>query len=157
MKDKLLGYLFKGYAKRLKSDYDNQLELKLSVFKATFDVKDLIRERLKGIRPNHPEENSILQNHLAGLDDVSRLAFLSKAYGIIENNEAFKVVLNSLMVEQEHFSMMNSSDMVDVNFGRATINGLMLLEDQLTALKNLYLNETEFNVKMTDAEKFSEL
>ena len=157
MKDKLLAWLFKDYAKRLKSDADYELKLKIDTFKAGFDIKDLIRERLKGIRPNHPEENTILQNHLAGLDDVSRLAFLSKAYGIVENNEAFKIVIQSLIVEQEHYAMIHSSDMTDVNFGRATINGIMLLEDTMTLLRNMYINETEVAKKMTDEERLSAL
>lgn len=157
MKDKVLSWLFRGHAKRLKAEYQDQLDLKLDAFKATFDIKDLVRERLKGIRPNHPEDNSILQNHIAELDDVSRLAFLSKAHDLVKNNNTFKIVVDSLIVEQEHFSMLNASDMVDVNFGRASVNGVMLVEEEMNRLAGMYLAETEGNKMMTDAERLSAL
>ncbi len=157
MKDKLLSWLFRSYAKRLKTDYKNQLDLKLDAFKATFDLKDLLRERLKGIRPNHPEDNSILQNHLAGLDDVSRLAFLSKAHDIVNNNNTFKIVVESLIIEQEHHTMLHASDMPEVNFGRASVNGMMLVEEELNRLGNMYITESENNKVLTDEERLSAL
>ncbi len=154
MKNKILAWLFKSYAKKVNDEAQSTLELKIDAFKATLDIKDLIRERLKGIRPNNPEDNSILQNHLAGLDDLTRLAFLSKAYDILENNTTFKVVLESLIVEQEHFSILHSDGMSEVNFGRATINGVMLVEDTLSTLKTMYLNEKDNNKVITKDESF---
>lgn len=156
MKDKLLGWLFKGYAKRLKDDSENVLELQIEAFRRTLDVKDLIRERLKGIRPNHPEENTVLQNHLAKLDDATRLVFLSKAHDIMEN-ETSKVVIESLIVESEHKAMIESVDMVDVNFNRSSINGIMLYEDEMTRLDVMFKEEQEKNKVMTEEERLSAL
>ncbi len=155
--DKILQYLFRGYSKRLKDTIESQQKLTLDAYKSVFSPKDLIRERLKGIKPNLPESNTILQNHLASLDDVSRLAFLSKAYDIVKNNPTFKLVLESLIVEQEHYSMLEAKDIEEVNFGRATINGLMLIEESLSVLSGMYEEEKETQKPLTDEEKLSSL
>lgn len=157
MKNKILAWLFKDYAKRLKEESSKTLELQMEAYKATFNVKDAIRERLKGIRPNNPDDNSILNNHLSSLDDQSRLAFLSKAYEIIENNTTLKVVIDSIIIEQEHNSMMYASDMAEVNFGRGSINGVMLVEESLNSLSGMYKKEKEFNQKMSEEERLSVL
>lgn len=141
---------------RLKAHYHSQMVAEIDFYKQTLDIKDLIRERLKGIRPNHPEDNTILQNHLAGLDDASRLAFLSKAHDVTENT-TFKVVLTSLMIESEHKGMIDSVDMEEVNFNRASINGLMLMEEELTLLDKSYKVEKSHNDTMTDEERLSTL
>ena len=156
MKDKILGWLFKGYAKRLKEDSRNTLELQMEAFKATFDVKDLIREKLKGFRPSHPDDDTVLQTHLASLDDPSRLGFLSKAHEVI-TNETYQVVIKSLIVESLHDAMLNASDMAEVNFNRATINGLILVEDELMTLDKMFLEEKEKLKIITEEERFSAL
>ncbi len=155
--DKILQYLFRGYSKRLKDTIESQQKLTLDAYKSVFSPKDLIRERLKGIKPNLPESNTILQNHLASLDDVSRLAFLSKAYDIVKNNPTFKLVLESLIVEQEHYSMLEAKDIEEVNFGRATINGHMHIEESLAVMSGRYEEEKETQKPLTDEEKLSSL
>lgn len=156
MKDKILGWLFKSHVKRLKESSETALELQMEAFERTLDVKDLIRERLKGIRPNHPEENTILQNHISTLDDASRLVFLSKAHEVMENPTA-KLVMESLMIESEHKAMIEAVDIVDVNFNRASINGLMLYEEEMERLDTMYKTEKEQQKEMTDAERLSAL
>lgn len=133
------------------------MNLELEAYKASFDIKDIVRERLRGIRPNRPDEESILQIHLAGLDDASRLAFLSKAYDIIKNNETLKTVILSLIVEAEHKAMIYSVDMEEVNFNRATVNGIMVLEEELLRLGNMYVDEKELSKDMTEEERLSAL
>jgi len=152
MKNKLLKWLFRGYAKGL----DEQASLKEEAFNATFDVKDLIRERLKGIRPNHPESGTILENHLKGLDSGERLVFLSKANEALKN-ETLQVVMKSIIIESEHKAMLEAGEMVSVNFNRATINGAMLIEEELEGLKSMYKEETKDKEKMTEEEKFNPL
>jgi hypothetical protein len=156
MKNKILGWLFKSYAEGVKEDGRKTLELQMEAFKATFDVKDLIREKLKGIRPSHPDDDTVLQTHLAGLDDASRLAFLAKAHAVI-TNETYQVVIKSLIVESLHDAMLNAGDMTEVNFNRATINGLILVEDELMTLDKMYLEEQERTKKMTEEERLSAL
>lgn len=156
MKNRILEYLFKGYSKSIKEEAERGLETKLEAYKATLDIKDLVRDRLKGVKPNNPDDNTILFNHLDGLDDASRLAFLSRAYDIV-NNETFKIVIKSLIVESEHKAVLDSGNMEEVNFNRATVNGLMLLEEELNQLATQYKNEKEESKGMTENERYSAL
>lgn len=152
MKNRVLKWLFKGYAKELK----DQSELREEAEKQAFDIKDLVRERLKGIRPNHPEDNTVLQNHLYGLDDGTRLVFLSKARDALRN-ETLRVVIKSLIIESEHKAVLDAPTMVEVNFNRATINGAMLIEEELESLDAMYKEESERNKKLSEEDRFAPL
>lgn len=152
MKDKILSWLFRGYSKRLKNFYKKSADIELEVFKKSLDIKDLIRSRFNGITPVNPREDSVLAKYLSGLDDGSRLVFLAKAKDIV-NNETFKVVSESLILDSVHEAILKSNDMAEVNFNRATINGLMLLEDEINYLASLYEEERERKSEMSNEEK----
>lgn len=156
MKNKILKWLFSDYAKELQEKNKKALELQIEAYKATLDVKDLIRSRLKSVRPTHPDEDTILRNHLASLDTEERLAFLGKAKEVT-NNEAFKKVVLSLLVELQMKAGLESQDMVDVNFNRAGVNGVMLIEEELQGLTSMYIKEHNDMAKMTDDERLSAL
>lgn len=156
MKKRILEYLFRGYSKSIKEEAESGLESKLEAYKAILDIKDLVRDRLKGVKPNNPNDNTILFNHLDGLDDASRLAFLSRAYDVV-NNESFKLVIKSLIIESEHKAILDAATVEEVNFNRATINGLLLLEEELTQLATQYKNEKEDSKAITDSERYSAL
>lgn len=151
MFNKILEYLFRNYAREIKRKAQEDADLMFKIYKESLDIKDLIRGRFDGIRTG---ELSSIDNYLATLDDAGRLAFLSKAYDVINNNESFKMVVDFLLVESEKKAGLYSSDMVSVNFNRATCNGLTLLEDELLRLSSMYLAEKENNKPMTDEEKF---
>ncbi len=156
MKNKILGWLFKSYAKEQREFYKELSDSYIDAFKTNVDIKDLIRERLKGVRPNHPDDGTILQDHLSGLDNNSRLVFLSKGKELLEN-EAFQVIVKSLIIESEHDAMLNAVDITQVNFNRATINGVMLIEEEAERLKAMFIEENELNKKMTEEERLSAL
>jgi hypothetical protein len=154
MKNKILEYLFRSYARKVKAEAQEVAELKFEAYKSTLDIKDLIRERFKGVRLNRYDDNTILENHLGSLEDENtRLAFLSKAYDIIKNNDAFKIVVESLLVQSEHQAALFSEDMPSVNFNRATCNGAMLVEEELGRLSSMYLSEKDSNKPLTQEEK----
>ena len=153
MKNKILEYLFRGYSKDIKIKAEEASELKFEAYKATLDIKDLIRERFKGIRLNRYDDNTILENYLGSLDDNTRLAFLSKAHDVIKNNEAFKIVCESVLVESEHKAALYSEDMADLNFNRATGNGVVLIEEELGRLSSMYITEKDKNLPMSEEEK----
>lgn len=157
MKDKILEWLFKGYTKKLRDHAKELAELQFEAYKRSLDIKDLIRERYAGVRPQHPENDTVINEHLASLtDDVSRLAFLAKAKDLT-NNEAFKVIKESIIVEAQKQASFYSPDMVDVNFNRATLNGIMLMEEEAEKLTALYIKEKEASDKMSDEERLSAL
>jgi len=154
MKNSILGWLFKGYVEKLNKDSQDSLELQIEAFKATLDIKDLIRERMKSIRPRHPDEDTILRTHIAGLDDDGRLSFYSKAHQVTEN-EAFKITAESLLSEFQQKAGLYSGDMTTVNFNRAGVNGVQLLEEELLGLSTTYKIEKEERRKMTEEERHS--
>lgn len=156
MKEKILGWLFKGYIRKLKADSERSLNLQIEAFKTTLDIKDLIRARMKSVRPTHPDSNTILNDHMAGLDEESRRSFLSKAKDVT-SNETFKTVVLSLLVEFQQKASLFASDMTEVNFNRASINGIQTLEDELIGLTSTYYKEQEEQKKITEDEKFSAL
>lgn len=156
MKQKIIDWLFKEYKQKLKNDSEQSLNLQMEAFKATLDIKDLIRIRFKSVRPGHPDANTILNDHLSGLDDVSRTSFLSKAKDVT-SNEAFKTVVLSLLVDLQRKAGLDSPDMTEVNFNRASVNGVQLIEDELENLTSLYHKENEEKQKITEDERFSAL
>lgn len=152
MINKILEFIFSKYTQDIKRKAYESADLRFEVYKSTLDIKDLIRNRCKGITLNRPDELSLVENHLSSLDENSRLAFLSKAYDIIKNNETFKLVVDSLLVDSQHKASLYSSDMAEVNFNRATANGIMLLEEELGRLSSMYLSE-KINQPITEEEK----
>ncbi len=152
MINKILEFIFKKYTQDIKKKAYEASDLRFEVYKSTLDIKDLIRNRYKGITLNRPDELSLVENHLSSLDENSRLAFLSKAYDVIKNNGTFKLVVDSLLVDSQHKASLYSSDMSEVNFNRATANGIMLLEEELGRLSSMYLSE-KINQPITEEEK----
>lgn len=153
MKNKILRYLFRSYAQDIEKKAEEASDLKFEAYKATLDIKDLIRERFKGIRLNRHDDVSLIEEKLSSMDDNARLEFLSKAYNVVHLNEAFKTVLESILVGSEHQATFYSTDMADVNFNRATCNGLMLIEQELYRLSSMYISEKDKNLPITEEEK----
>lgn len=158
--NKILGWLFRKYARELKnelqSNADKSLHLQMEAFKATLDIKDLIRARFNGVRPQHPDEGSLLATHMNSLGEADLIAFLSKANEIM-NNPTFRIVTNSLILESIEHAALSSPDMTDVNFNRASVNGVTLVEDTLQALDKQFHEIEELNKKMSDEERLSAL
>ena len=154
MKNKILGYLFPRYTQDIKDRANEASDLKFEAYKATINIGDVIAERYRGIRKNRPGGLTLLEEKLATLDDDnSRLAFLGKAYDIIKNNETFKVVVDSLLVESVEEAGVNATDMTNVNFSRATGKGILQVEEELARLSSMYLSEKDKNTPMTEEEK----
>jgi len=151
MKEKILGWVFKDYKRGL----DENLMLEKRMFKASVDAKDVVRERLKGIRPGSPQENSTwLLSYVAGLPKPERLEFLSNAHTIITGNKAFKVVVDYLITEAMRKATLEADSYESVNFQRATINGLELLEEELSYLSRVYEEVKKLHDLITVEESF---
>ncbi len=146
--DKILGWVFKDYKRRL----DDNLQQEIRLFKASVDIKDVVRERLKGVRPGHPDDSQWLQDKVNAMDLPERLDFLSKANAVVENN-TFKEVVTFLMTEAQRKATLLATDMDDVNFQRANINALMLLEEQLINLSSQYFEAKKEQDLMTLEER----
>jgi len=134
--------------------YEDMYTVRLNKWKEEASLKDVFRERMKGIVPNRHADNTILFTHIASLNDNDRLAFLSKAKDLMQN-EAFLKISDSLIVESEHKAMIDATVMEEVNFNRATINGVTLIEDSVYELSKMYEEEKYLrDKKMEDGEQF---
>lgn len=154
MKNKILEFLFRRYTQDIKDRANEASDLKFEAYKATINIGDVIAERYRGIRKNRPGGLSLLEEKLASLDDDnSRLAFLGKAYDIIKNNETFKVVVDSLLVESVEEAGVVAGEMYQVNFSRAIGKGVLQVEEELGRLSSMYLSEKDKNTPMTEEEK----
>lgn len=150
MLNTILGWVFRGYKRRL--DENSMLEKR--TFEASVDLKDIVRERLKGIRPGHPSDNpSWLNNYIISLDTPERLDFLSKLYAV-SNNKAFTMVIEYLMSESQRKATLEADNMGEVNYQRANINALMLLEEELDYYAKLYVEEKKAKELLTVEEGF---
>lgn len=154
MKNKILEYLFRRYTQDIKDRANEASDLKFEAYKATINIGDVIAERYRGIRKNRPGGLTLLEEKLASLDDDnSRLAFLGKAYDIIKNNETFKVVVDSLVVEAVEEAGVVAGEMYQVNFSRAISKGVLQVEEELGRLSSMYISEKDKNTPMTQEEK----
>lgn len=150
MKDKLLAILFKEYKKKL----DEKYQLDINLFKASVDEKYIVRERLRGVRPGHPEGNSnYLINKVAGMETPDRLDFLSKAHSLAENT-VLKELIEFLMTESMVKATLEARDIIEVNFQRATVNGLSLLEEEISRFSSIYKEEMKKRELMVEGEEF---
>ena len=150
MLNTILGWVFRGYKRRLDDDYKNKVQL----FEASVDIKDMLRERLKGIRPGHPSDNlTWLNTYIVSLDTPERLDFLSKLYAV-SHNEAFTKVVEYLITESQRKATLEADNMGEVNYQRANINALMLLEEELDYYAKLYVEEKKAKELLTVEETF---
>ena len=150
MQDKILSFLFRGYKRRL--DENSMLEKR--TYEASVDLKDILRERLKGIRPGHPNDNPTwLNTYIVSLDTPERLDFLSKLYAV-SKNEAFTKVVEYLITESQRKATLEADNMGEVNYQRANINALMLLEEELDYYAKLYVEEKKAKELLTVEETF---
>lgn len=150
--NKIIGWLLKGHVRRIAEQYKRNAYNEVEAYKASLDVKDIVRERLKGVRPNHPDDTTRLQNLIASMDDVERLAFLSKAQDIVKS-KAFQEVSLSLIIESEHKAMLHATSMEEVNFNRATINGIALLQEEFESLSTMYSEEKDSIQKLSEEDR----
>jgi len=63
-------------------------------------------------------------------------------------------VMEYLMTEAMRKATLEAGDIVDVNFQRATVNGLMLLEEELSNLSSTYLEEKKLQELITIEESY---
>jgi len=103
--------------KRLnEADWENEL-----------DVVDLVRERLEGVK---------LDNVLGNLNEAETKEYITEMARVADN-KWMKLLLNDLKVKQIMFTVKQARNMEEVSFGRATINGISLIEEELVRVKAL--------------------
>ena len=96
------------------------------------DISALTREQLKGI--------DLDVSYLEDMTEKEKKDFLGKAE-LIAKNDVLDRIIDRLIKSQIDFTVKGAKDMEQVNFGRATINGLTLLREEINRLSALYNDE----------------
>lgn len=129
------------------ADYKEQLDREKEIWKEKVEkdytdkaILHFMRRKYKGFDP------SLLLNDeeiLAEFNTQERqMTFLENCKKVIEN-EDFRKMMEHLYTRQLVNSALESEDIDAVNFGRATINGLALVEENLTRYTNIYYERTQ--------------
>ena len=100
----------------------------------TPNVVNLIREQLKGITVNFNSGEENIEN---GMTENEKKELYSQA-AILNKNKAFQAVISHLINVQGNYSMKEAEIMEHVAFGRATINGLSLMREEIARLTSLH-------------------
>lgn len=99
---------------------------------------DLIRLQLKGITLNFLKDNAIEDN----LSEKDKDELYANA-NLILNNNAFKKIKKHIINLQGNYSIKEAENMSQVAFGRATINGILLFNEELERLSALHKEKTK--------------
>lgn len=90
---------------------------------------DAVRYQLEGITISHEVKGSLLD----GMTTEQETDFCEKASDVLKN-PTFLTTVHHLIAQQVDYTVKRASNMDEVLFGRATINGLSLLKEQFEAL-----------------------
>lgn len=105
---------------------------------------DLIRKQLKGVTVDFLTHEEDIDNSMT---ENEKKELYSQA-AILNNNKAFQAVTSHLINVQGNYTVKEAEFMNQVAFGRATINGIILMREEITRLANLH------NTSLTKEEDF---
>lgn len=146
IKKKLQNWLFKEERDRLESE---RLELRKdkasyrNKIESEYDDKailHLIRQKYAGFEPELLLRDQELLSNFEG--EEARLAFMRNMKDVIENDD-FRTLLEHLYTMQLVETGIQSNSLEELNFGRATVNGIKLIEDELSRYATLYNEHTQ--------------
>jgi hypothetical protein len=112
-------------------------------------LADATREQLKGFNVKLLDSDMDIEGQYADID--SRFAFLSECHDLYKN-KARIAIENYLKRNQIQFSVKEAVDLEQINFGRATINGITLFDEEVERLNTIYLTEHTPKEQFDDKE-----
>lgn len=130
----------------------------LEAEKRSLDIVAIAREQLGGINPRLINK----KNTVKGIPDkvwstlggeIEQEVFIKNVHGTLYNNPSLKVIIDYLTQKQVIHAITRASDMAEVNFARATINGLALLADQINDIEAEYKNRFHLDQEPYDQFK----
>lgn len=132
----LIDWLFKEY----KQELSKELQDNISSLGKAITIEASLREQLKGYDYRSIDVDVAIEEMVEDDDDL--LNFLKDVHDLSEN-EALRKIRKYIIAEQIDSSIKYAEDMAQVNFGRATINGLALEEKEIERLNALYLEKVD--------------
>lgn len=142
-------------AKALLSEEYNELEQGRQMYLDL--IKDVpmtshasvFREQMKGFDPkqiDNQDDIEVLYETEDGLD-----SFLADTVAL-NNNKTLQELINVLKRNQVMHIAMETNNIEEVNFGRATINGLLLLQEEIARLAAIHAKKNEKEEEYDETE-----
>lgn len=103
----------------------------------SIDVVDAFRANMRGYDMRLLDEKGSLLDAADLAEGEGLNEFLSKAHDIA-NSPVFKRIMAFLKRNQIHHAAVEGKTLDEINFARATLNALTLLEEELEALDGVY-------------------
>jgi len=107
---------------------------------AKLTINDLVREQLKGVSLKDLRDTNEIPEMMEEND--SRDAFLGHVKSLQEN-PAYEAIRQFLIRRQIIITAKEAEDLTTINFGRATINGLELYDEEVGRLVSIFDNENK--------------
>ena len=101
------------------------------------DIVAMTRELLKGITVNFSGDERSIED---SLEENEKRALYADAHSLL-SNPAFKMITRYLINVQGNYCVKEAQNMGEVAFGRATINGIFLFQEEVKRLSSLHKEE----------------
>ncbi len=116
------------------------------------DIVNLTREQLKGYQMRPISALNIAISEITeGMSETQRNDYYTAAHELYEN-ETLQMICNFLVQKQVMNIALQAHNIEEVNFNRASINGLSLIWDELKAAEGIF---QKANQPEEDFNKFS--
>lgn len=107
------------------------------------DIVRLTREQLNGFNLPKIDATEIAIGDITDtMTEVQRKEYYAAAHDLYKN-ETFRKICDFLVSKQVLHIATSARDITEVNFNRATINGISLIWDELKTAEGIYLKNNE--------------
>ncbi len=113
---------------------EESLRQRLDMKMPELDTTDMVREQLKGITINFLGGEENMENEM---EENEKKELYWNAENLF-SNKAFNQITEHLVSVQGNYCVKEARTIDEVAFGRATINGLVLMREEVERLSNLY-------------------
>lgn len=104
-------------------------------YRKSLSIVDLVREQLHGFNPHLLDTEDELLEIIT--DEESQEAFLNEVKKLADNT-ALPRIMEHLIRNQVLYSAKEAPTLDAINFGRASVNGITLIQEEIERLKTLF-------------------
>ena len=108
---------------------------RFEAYKQSLTITDLVREQMKGFNPKLLDSADDLPEVLGDVEDQD--TFLARCKSLAEA-DTLRTIAAYIMRNQIIYSAREAETLDTINFGRATINGVSLMLDEVDRLATIY-------------------
>jgi len=136
LKTWLRGWLFSSDELEYKAK-----KLALKSMEESVNIVSLAREQLSGFDHRSITEDVVRGREVLsiyhGLDEEDRTALMNNVHALYKN-PALQIIVDFLIRSQVIHGQMDADSVLGLNFSRATVNGILLLQDEIGNIEGHY-------------------